>query len=264
MLYIATEIWLNTNSFVIFLSHIGCPSCFMFCHGENDTVDHTFLIFWKIKWYFSDIPESFNFLLIGIDSLDELNDFISLKGLNASRRSFCSRKCCVCLWRCDVMAFKSLTLTPFCMEILGVRKWIFQCFNSVFSAILIGIRLKYARTRPLSLFLQLFCRYSLFFSRARSTAGEGGTGKYQPWYQPPYQPSTWLLDPRAGQLYLTGLIRLGQKSSIKGAISRDNPKSAYAISSFPANWLSACRDDNRKSCILDGERLSCRARDIDH
>ena len=33
------------------------------------------------------------------------------------------------------MAFESLTLTPFCMEILGVRKWIFQCFNSVFSAI---------------------------------------------------------------------------------------------------------------------------------
>ena len=35
---------------------------------------------------------------------------------------------------------KVLTLTPFCMEILGVRKWIFQCFNSVFSAILIGFR----------------------------------------------------------------------------------------------------------------------------
>ena len=41
---------------------------------------------------------------------------------------------------CDVMSFESLTLTPFCMEILGVRKWIFQCFNCVFSAILIGIR----------------------------------------------------------------------------------------------------------------------------
>ena len=68
-------------------------------------------------------------------------------------------------------------------------------------------------------FLQQFCRYSLFFSRARSTAGEGGTEKYQPWYQPPYQPSTRLLDPRAGQLYLTGPIRLGQKSSIKGNTS---------------------------------------------
>ena len=30
------------------------------------------------------------------------------------------------------MAFESLTPTPFCMELLGVRKWIFQCFN-VFS-----------------------------------------------------------------------------------------------------------------------------------
>ena len=27
-----------------------------------------------------------------------------------------------------------------------------------------------------------------FFSRARSTAGEGGTGKYQPWYQPRISP----------------------------------------------------------------------------
>ena len=40
----------------------------------------------------------------------------------------------------DVVTFESLTLTPFCMEILGVRKLIFQCFNSVFSAILVGIR----------------------------------------------------------------------------------------------------------------------------
>ena len=74
-----------------------------------------------------------------------------------------SRKRCVWLWRCDVMVFESLTLTPFCMEILGVRKWIFQCFNSVFSVILMESGKKYARTRPLSLFLQLFCRYSLFF-----------------------------------------------------------------------------------------------------
>ena len=68
-------------------------------------------------------------------------------------------------------------------------------------------------------FYHCFADIPCFFSRARSTAGEGGTGKYQPWYQPPYQPSTWLLDPRAGQLYLTGLIRLGQKSSIKGNTS---------------------------------------------
>ena len=27
-----------------------------------------------------------------------------------------------------VMTFGSLMLTPFCMDILGVKKWIFQCF----------------------------------------------------------------------------------------------------------------------------------------
>ena len=43
---------------------------FMFTTGQNDTVDHLFLTFWKIKWYFSDIPVSFNFLVIGIDSFD--------------------------------------------------------------------------------------------------------------------------------------------------------------------------------------------------
>ena len=64
--------------------------------------------------------------------------------------------------------------------------------------------------------LQIF---PVFFARARSTAGQGGTEKYQPWYQPPYQPSTCLLNPRAGQLFLTGAIRLGQKSSIKGNTS---------------------------------------------
>ena len=45
----------------------------------------------------------------------------------------------------------------------------------------------------------------------------------------------------------------------------DNPKSAYAISSFPpTGYQPACRDDNRKSCILNGERLSCPARNVDH
>ena len=96
------------------------------------------------------------------------------------------------------------------MEILSVRKWIFQGFNSVFSANLVGIREKFARIRPLSLFFTIILQiFPVFFSRARSTAGEGGTEKYQP----PYQPSTWLLGPRTGQLYLTGPISLGQKSS---------------------------------------------------
>ena len=31
-----------------------------------------------------------------------------------------------------------------------------------------------------------------------------------------------------------------------------------------ANWLSACHDDNWKSCILNGERLSCPAPKVDH
>ena len=46
MLYIATEIWLNTNSFLNFLSHICYHSCFMFCHGA--------------KWY--SWPPIFNIL----------------------------------------------------------------------------------------------------------------------------------------------------------------------------------------------------------
>ena len=68
-------------------------------------------------------------------------------------------------------------------------------------------------------FYIFFADIPCFFSRARSTPGEGGTEKYQPWYQPPYQPSTRVLDRRAGQLYLNWLIRLGKKSSIKGNTS---------------------------------------------
>ena len=33
---------------------------------------------------------------------------------------------------------------------------------------------------------------------------------------------------------------------------------------FPANWLPACHDDNWKSCILNGDRLSCQAQDVVH
>ena len=62
------------------------------------------------------------------------------------------------------MAFESLTLPPFCMGILGVRKWIIQCFNSVVSTILVGIRLKYARIRPLSLFFTIVLQiFPVFF-----------------------------------------------------------------------------------------------------
>ena len=59
--------------------------------------------------------------------------------------------------------FESLTLTPFRIEILSVRKWIFQCFNGVFSAILVRMRKRYARISLYFFFLQFLCRYSLFF-----------------------------------------------------------------------------------------------------
>ena len=46
--------------------HVSC-----FATGQNDTVDHTFFIFLKMKWYLSDLPVAFNFLVIGIDSFDK-------------------------------------------------------------------------------------------------------------------------------------------------------------------------------------------------
>ena len=85
--------------------------------------------------------------------------------------------------------FKSLTLTPFRIEILSVRKRIFQCFNGVFSAILVRMRKRYARISLYFFFYNFCADIPCFFSRARSTYGEGGTRKYQPLYQPPYQPS---------------------------------------------------------------------------
>ena len=42
------------------------------------------------------------------------------------------------------------------------------------------------------------------------------------------------------------------------------PKVCICDKLFPANWLSACRDVNQKSCILNGERLSCPACNVDH
>ena len=73
ILYIATEIWFNTNSFLNFLSHIGYHSCFMFCHRAKWYSWPSFLTFWKIKWYFSDIAVSFIFFVIGINSFDKKN-----------------------------------------------------------------------------------------------------------------------------------------------------------------------------------------------
>ena len=42
------------------------------------------------------------------------------------------------------------------------------------------------------------------------------------------------------------------------------PKFCICDKHFPANWLSACGDDNRKWCILNGEKLSWSARNVDH
>ena len=71
MLYIATEIWLNITVFWIFWVTFVTIHVLCFATGQNDTVNHPFLTFWKIKWYFSDIAVSFNFLVIGIDIFDK-------------------------------------------------------------------------------------------------------------------------------------------------------------------------------------------------
>ena len=120
------------------------------------------------------VKELINFFIL---TITKLSDFISLKGSFEDFSSILfTRKRCVRLCRCDVMAFESLPPTPFCLEILSVRKWIFQCFNGVFSAILVGIRLMYARICPLSLFftivLQIFPVFSLGRDQLLGRAGQ--------------------------------------------------------------------------------------------
>ena len=54
------------------------------------------------------------------------------------------------------------------MEILGVRKWIFERLSGVFSAILVGISKNMQKyVHFFNFFLQIFCRYSLFVSPGR-------------------------------------------------------------------------------------------------
>ena len=69
----------------------------------------------------------------------------------------------------------------------------------------------------------------VFFSRARSTAGEGGTEKYRSWYLPPYQPSKWLLGRRAAQPYLCPLFCFGLygRAKILVQVSRAIPVQVY-------------------------------------
>ena len=86
------------------------------------------------------------------------------------------------------MTFESLTLMPFCMEILGVKKKMdISMFLAVFSVRLWMESGKMCKNKStffiFTIFLQIF---PVFFSRARSTPWEGGTGKYRP----PYEPST--------------------------------------------------------------------------
>ena len=59
-------------------------------------------------------------------------------------------------------------------------------------------------------------------------------------------------------------MRLRYLSHILDTICQDNPKSAYVISSFPPTGYQPAMTDNRKSCILNGESLSCPAPGIDH
>ena len=51
-------------------------------------------------------------------------------------------------------------------------------------------------------------------------------------------------------------------SHIWDTICRDNQKSAHAISTFPPTGYKPAMTDNRKSCILNGERLSCSAQTL--
>ena len=112
------------------------------------------------------------------------------KTMGPFRESFCSRKRCMRLQRCcDVMTFESSTLTPFCMELLGVRKWIFQCLSGVFSAILVGNRLN-LQEKVHFLYLYFFCRYSLgFFSPGRDQLlGKAGQENMGPCISPRISP----------------------------------------------------------------------------
>ena len=65
-------------------------------------------------------------------------------------------------------------------------------------------------------FYNCFAVISCFFLQGKINCWGGRDRKISALVSAPYQPSTRLLDPRAGQLFLTWAIRLGQKSSIKG------------------------------------------------
>ena len=114
------------------------------------------------------------------------------------------------------MAFESLTSTPFCLEILSVRKRIYQCFEAVFSAILVGIRLMYARIRPLSLFFTIVLQIFPVFSLGRDQElGRAGQKNISPGISPRISP--------LHDFWIPGLdssIRLGRYAWAKSLVSR--------------------------------------------
>ena len=73
------------------------------------------------------------------------------------------------------MKFESLTLTPFCMEILGVKNGYFNVFSGVFCAIWLESGKMCKNKSIFFIFTFLFADIPCFFSRARSTPGDGGT-----------------------------------------------------------------------------------------
>ena len=76
------------------------------------------------------------------------------------------------------------------MEILGVKNGYFNVFSVFFQCDFGWNQVKCARLSPLSLFLQFFCRYSLYFLQGEINSGGGRNRKISAPYQPPYQRST--------------------------------------------------------------------------
>ena len=82
------------------------------------------------------------------------------------------------------MTFESLTLTPFCIEILGVKNGYFNVFSGVFSAIFGWNRVKCARISPLSLFLLFFADIPCFFPGRDQLLGRAGQENIGPRISP--------------------------------------------------------------------------------
>ena len=104
------------------------------------------------------------------------------------------------------------------MELLGVRKWIFQCFSGVRSVRFWFESGKICKTTPTFFISKIVLQIFPVFFSGDQLLGRAGQRNIGP-VSAPYQPSILRLDCRAGQLYLTWSIWLCQKSSIKGSTS---------------------------------------------